>query len=181
MAGDSRAANLLGANPIVGNVASASLLLVLGWILGQLKWDHMLMAGLGIAMILVLFLAWRYHYALRHPPSHPLTRQELHDVLEELTSKLSSEQTLIEPAFQPGRDLPQPAGPEPASGYPLPGPGAPEPDSPPAGLGVPGPGQPGGELLPPWGPGQRNYLRLWAVTPRRTRWQAAFRQMLGVR
>jgi len=73
MAGDSRAANLLGANPIVGNVPSASLLLVLGCILGQLKWDHMLVAGLGIAMTLVLFLAWRYLYALRHPPSHRLT------------------------------------------------------------------------------------------------------------
>jgi len=96
-------------------------------------------------------------------------------VLEELTSKLSSEQTLIEPAFQPGRDLPQPAGPEPASGYPLPGPGAPEPDSPPA-----SPASRAG-VAPPWGLGQRNYLRLWAVTPRRTRWQAAFRQMLGVR
>ena len=103
----------------------------------------------GIAMILVLFLAWRYFYALRYPPSLPLTRQELHDVLEELASKPSSEQTLIEPAFQPGRDLPQPAGPEPHQATPLPGPGAPEPDSPPAGLGVPGPGQPGGELLPP--------------------------------
>jgi hypothetical protein len=166
MAGDGKAANFLGADPIVGNVASASLLLVLGWILGQLKWDYMLMAGLGIAVILVLFLAWRYLYALRHPPSHPLTRQELHDVLEELTTKSMREQNLIERVYEPGRDLPQTDGPEPASGKPRPGPGSPEPRR---------------RLKRRQTEPRTYYLVDPGPAPRRTAWRAAFRQMLGVR
>jgi hypothetical protein len=76
MAADDKPRSFLWSNG-AGNAASALLLLVAGWILGQLKWDHMLMTGVGIAVVLVAFLTCRYVYALRHPVSGPLTLADL--------------------------------------------------------------------------------------------------------
>ena len=82
MPGDDKPRSFLW-SPAAGNGASALLLLVAGWILGQLKWDHMLMTGVAIAAVLVAFLACRYFYARRHPDSRPLTLAELRAELKD--------------------------------------------------------------------------------------------------
>jgi hypothetical protein len=50
-----------------GNTCNALLALVSGWILGQLKWDHMMITGLVVLAILLGVWAYRYEYARRHP------------------------------------------------------------------------------------------------------------------
>lgn len=57
----------LATNLAAGNTCNALLALVVaGWILGQLKWDHMMITGLVVAILLGLN-AYRYIYARRHP------------------------------------------------------------------------------------------------------------------
>jgi hypothetical protein len=57
----------LATNRDFGNLCNAALALILGWILGQLKWDHMLITGLIFAAILIGVQVYRYEYARRHP------------------------------------------------------------------------------------------------------------------
>jgi hypothetical protein len=73
-----------------GNVASAVLLLVLGWILGQLRWGYMLITGLAIAVVLLAFLACRYFYARRHPKPHPLTTDDLSELLDKFSKTIDT-------------------------------------------------------------------------------------------
>ena len=82
MSGDDKRQSLLWSDG-AGNAATALLLLVAGWILGQLKWDHMLITGVAVAAVLVAFLACRYFYARRHPEPHPLTVAELRAELKD--------------------------------------------------------------------------------------------------
>jgi hypothetical protein len=57
----------LATNRDFGNLCNAALALILGWILGQLKWEHMLITGLIVAAILLGLQIYRYEYARRHP------------------------------------------------------------------------------------------------------------------
>jgi hypothetical protein len=61
----------LAADPKVGAVSNLILPLVLGWVLGQLKWAHMLWIGLGIIALLLGLDLWRYFYAKAHPEQVP--------------------------------------------------------------------------------------------------------------
>jgi hypothetical protein len=60
-----------------GNVASALLLLVLGAILSQLKWNGMILAGTILSAVLIVYMALRFMYAQRHPEPQPLTVEAL--------------------------------------------------------------------------------------------------------
>lgn len=57
----------LATNRDFGSACNAALALVVGWILGQLKWNHMLITGLVFAAILIGVQVYRYDYARRHP------------------------------------------------------------------------------------------------------------------
>jgi hypothetical protein len=73
---DARTPRLLWSDR-AGNAAVALLLLVLGAILSQLKWNDLILACTITAAALIAYMALRFTYARRHPEPRPLTLEDL--------------------------------------------------------------------------------------------------------
>ena len=101
MAGDDKPQSFLWSDA-TGNGATALLLLVAGWILGQLRWGYMLITGLAIAVVLLAFLACRYFYARRHPKPRPLTIDDLREQLRQFSIAMRTQAVPVDVADEKG-------------------------------------------------------------------------------